>query len=84
MSRVLSLITCLAFVTCVRGEILWIEAEKPAKSNVVRHPWYSDVQRHLLSGGDFISHWDATKAGEVEYVVKIAKPGTYDFQGPRA
>jgi hypothetical protein len=73
MSRVLSLVAFLSFAACVRGETLWIEAEKPAKANVVRHPWYSDVQRPLLSGGDFISHWDAVKAGEMEYVVKVPK-----------
>src|ERR1043165_4344355 len=79
MSRVLSLITCLGFAACVRGETLWIEAEKPAKANVVRHPWYSDVQRQLFSGGEGISHWDAAKAGEMEYVLKIPKAGAYDF-----
>ena len=79
MNRVHSLISCLAFVACARGETLWIEAEKPTKTNVVRHPWYSDVRRQLLSGGEFISHWDGKKAGEVEYVVQIAKEGSYDF-----
>src|SRR5436190_471999 len=79
MSRILSLIACLAFFSCARAETLWIEAEKPTKANVVRHAWYSDVQRQLLSGGDFISHWHDKQAGELEYVVKVAKTADYDF-----
>ena len=49
----------------VMSETVWIEGEKPTKSIATRHPWYDgQVKRELLSGGDFLSHWDSPKMGE--------------------
>jgi hypothetical protein len=58
---------------------IWVEGEKPAKSTMTKHPWYDQVKRDQLSGGDFISHFDPAKAGEAEYAVAAPAAGAYDF-----
>ena len=59
--------------------MIWVEGEKPVKSNVHRHPWWYDkVNRELLSGGDFISNW-GDQPGEAEYSVVAPAAGEYDF-----
>jgi hypothetical protein len=80
-SRVAVLLAAFCFAPApARAETIWVEGEKPTKANVSRHPWwYDQVERHLLSGGDFISHWHDTKAGEVEYRISVAKAAKYDF-----
>ena len=61
-------------------EWVWVEGEKPYSSTVTRHPgWYDKVKRDLLSGGDFLSHWDDKRPGEALYRVKGPKAGEYDL-----
>jgi hypothetical protein len=63
-----------------RGEVIWIEGEKPAFASVTRHPWWYDkVKRDDLSGRDLISNWDANKVGVVEYHFTARRAGAYDF-----
>ncbi|HWE01145.1 MAG TPA: hypothetical protein VG326_01955 [Tepidisphaeraceae bacterium] len=73
---------CLALLLAcnpLRAGVIWVEGEKPVKSNVKRHPWWYDkVNRDLLSGGDFISNW-SDQPGEAEYSVTAPKAGEYDF-----
>jgi hypothetical protein len=62
------------------AEAIWLEGEKPARASVTRHPWwYDQVKRDLLSGGDFISHWDAKRPGELEYRFGAASEGDRVF-----
>jgi hypothetical protein len=58
---------------------IWVEGEKPVKSTAVKHPWYSSVKKDQLSGGDFLSHWDAAKPAEAEYAVNAPAAGQYEF-----
>ncbi|MGA2499964.1 MAG: hypothetical protein ABSH20_19675, partial [Tepidisphaeraceae bacterium] len=69
----------LAGLVPARAEVIWAEGEKPLRSTMTRHPWYSSVKRDQLSGGDFISNWSQDKAGEASYRVVAAKAGEYDF-----
>jgi hypothetical protein len=66
------------------GQTVWIEAEKPTRAAVARHPWwYDQVKKDQLSGGDWISHWSEDKAalkdGLVEYVFEVSAAGAYAF-----
>lgn len=61
------------------AEIIWIEGEKPARSTMNPHPWYDQVRRELLSGGDFISNFHKDKPGEAEYRFQAAHSGPYEF-----
>jgi hypothetical protein len=64
----------------LQAESVWIEGEKPVKSTMNRHPrWYDQVKKDQLSGGDWISNFDAKKPGEAEYSLTIKEGGRYEF-----
>jgi hypothetical protein len=63
----------------LHAAFIWIEGEKPVRSNMIRHPWYAQVKRALLSGGDFISNFDQNKVGLAEYVATAPQAGPYEF-----
>lgn len=63
-----------------QGAWIWVEGEKPFNARVHRHPWWYDkVKRDELSGGDFLSNWHATEAGEAAYRVVSPKAGDFEF-----
>jgi hypothetical protein len=63
-----------------RAAYIWVEAEKPVKASVTRHPWWYDrVKRDQLSGGDFLTNWNATRPGLAEYRVVAPRAGDYEF-----
>ncbi|MHB8898190.1 MAG: hypothetical protein ACYC6Y_05545, partial [Thermoguttaceae bacterium] len=76
---VLLLLALLATGSSVQAAWVWVEGETPAEQSMSRHPWYSDVRRDALSGGDFISHFDDRKPGEATYRFEASEPGKYVF-----
>ena len=63
-----------------RAAYVWIEGEKPTKSDVHRHPWWYDkVKADDLSGGDLITNWDDTKPGLLSYDFQAPQAGEYEF-----
>ncbi len=62
-----------------RAETIWVEAEKPAKSTMNRHPWYDQIKKEQLSGGDWISNFADKKPGEAEYPVTAKQGGKFEF-----
>lgn len=59
---------------------IWIEGEKPAESTVTRHPgWYDQVPKSAFSNGDFISHFNETEFGEVQYSFSVPKEGNFNL-----
>lgn len=70
----------LLLTSAASAEWIWMEGEKPAKSTMNRHPWwYDQVKKDLLSGGDWISNFEAKKTGEAEYSVTPKEPGKFEF-----
>ena len=66
----------------LQAESVWIEGEKPVKSTMNRHPrWYDQVKKDQLSGGDWISNFDAKKPGEAEYSLTIKEGGAIRVLG---
>ncbi|TWT82089.1 hypothetical protein CA13_35490 [Planctomycetes bacterium CA13] len=61
------------------AEWVWIEGESATESNASRHPWYADVKNELLSGGDFLSHFNDQDAAEIEYKIDVPAAGKYEF-----
>jgi len=56
------------------GQTIWVEGERPARSNMNRHPWwYDQVKKDQLSGGDWISNFSEEKEGEAEYTFDVPK-----------
>ena len=71
---------CLVMPSPTRAAWIWVEGEKPSKAAMNRHPWWYDkVKRDQLSGGDFVSNFDAAKAGMAEYRVVAPEAGDYEF-----
>ena len=59
---------------------IWIEGEKPSESTVTRHPgWYDQVPKSAFSDGDFISHFNETDPGEVQYAFSAQKTGSFNL-----
>jgi hypothetical protein len=58
---------------------IWIEGESPASSTMNRHPWYDQVRKEELSGGDMISNFHKDKAGEAEYEVRVPEAGEHEL-----
>ena len=62
----------------VAAALISIEGEAPATVSVTRHPWwYEKVKKDMLSGGDFLAHFDDAKAGEASYQASITEAGDY-------
>lgn len=61
-------------------EVIWVEAEKPARSSMHRHPsWYDRVKRDQLSGGDFVTNFDDNRVGEAGYRFNAGTAGDHTF-----
>ena len=73
------IVALLTLAAPVLAEWIWVEGEQPSRAAVNRHPWYDQVKREELSGGDFISNFNEQKAGEAEYTFKVNESGQYDF-----
>ena len=56
------------------------EGESADSSSVTEHPWWYDkVKDTALSGGEWLSHFNAEKAGSATYKVEIPEEGAYTF-----
>jgi hypothetical protein len=79
-SAAMSIVALFLIVAPLHAAWIWVEGEKPAKSTMNRHPWwYDQVKKEHFSGGDFISNFHESKAGEAEYEFQAPEPGKYDF-----
>ena len=75
-----ALLSSSAIPSRAQAAWIWVEGEKPARAAMNRHPWWYDkVKKDQLSGGDFLSNFDAKKAGTAEYAVVAPEAGSYDF-----
>ena len=60
-------------------EAIWIEGEAATKHNFKKHPWYDNVNRSLLSGNDWLSHYSKDAPGEAEYRFSVKEGGKYTW-----
>ncbi|MDP6721315.1 MAG: hypothetical protein QGF59_21795, partial [Pirellulaceae bacterium] len=68
-----------ASVTICLADSIWIEGEKAQTRQVTRHGWYDGVKKDVLSGNEWLSHFDANKPGMAGYEFKAEKTGDYKF-----
>lgn len=60
------------------AESIWIEGEAATTSTATKHPWYhGEVKKNLLSGGDFVSHFDDSHPAEMSYRFDAKTAGDY-------
>ena len=77
--QVTALLLLAAQAATKAAETIWVEGEKPEQSTMNRHPWYDQVKRDQLSGGDFASNFSEQQAGEAEYAFAASKAGEFEF-----
>ena len=66
----------LAGPVALAGESIWIEGEAPASSNYIKHNWYDNITRDVLSGRNWLSHY-GNRSGEAAWVFNVAGGGKY-------
>jgi hypothetical protein len=69
----------LTWQSASRGAWIWLEGEDPTAESMNRHPWYADVKRDALSGGNFISNFHDGRPGEATYRFQAPEAGEYVF-----
>ncbi|MDP7017639.1 MAG: hypothetical protein QGG36_17680 [Pirellulaceae bacterium] len=81
--RILSLSLCgllvASWVPACLADSIWIEGESAQSKQVTRHGWYDGVKKDVLSGNDWLSHFDANKPGSAAYDFNVVKTGDYKF-----
>ncbi len=75
---VLGLMVWVLAPASARSSWVWVEGENPVRSSMHRHPWYDQVRKDQVSGGNLISNFHE-QPGEATYSVKVPKDGSYTF-----
>src|SRR3990172_2755257 len=76
---VLSGLLLAASVATCSADSIWIEGEDAKTKQIRRHGWYDGVKKDVLSGNEWLSHFDADKPGMATYEFKAAQGGDYKF-----
>lgn len=78
-AAVLAWLLILGLTAAGRGESIWIEGEDAQTRQVTRHNWYDGVKKDVLSGGEWLSHFDPDRPGRAEYEFDAPRAGQYTF-----
>lgn len=60
-------------------EAIWLEGEAADQKAVTKHGWYDSVKKDGMSGGEWLSHYDADKPGTATYDFSVTKADDYVF-----
>lgn len=77
--RIGAILLLLSIVASLQAESIWIEGEDAQTKQTTRHSWYDQVKKEVLSGGDWISHFDPRKPGLAGYRFDVPAAGEYTF-----
>ena len=69
----------LTAAMAARADTIWVEGESATARKVVKHPWYDVVKKDGMSGGEWLSHFDAEKTGTATYNFNADKAGPHTF-----
>lgn len=61
------------------ADAIWIEGEGATRSNVTPHNWYNSVKKDVLSGEEWLSHFDPGKAGTAEFDFNVVEADEFTF-----
>jgi len=73
------LLLALAAGSLPAQESIWIEGEDATEHNFKKHNWYDNVDKSLLSVGEWLSHYDQAAPGEVTYAFDVEEGGRYTW-----
>lgn len=65
---------CMCF-----AESIWLEGEAATSKQVSRHGWYDSVKKDVLSGSDWLSHFNENQPGLATFVFECVEGGEYTF-----
>ena len=55
----------------------WVEGESASRPQVSYNGWYDDVKKEVLSGGNWLSHFNENQQGSAEYDIEIDQAAEY-------
>ncbi len=61
------------------ADVIWIEGEDATRQDVSRHGWYDSVKKDVLSGQEWLSHFDENRAGSAEFEFDVEETGEFTF-----
>ncbi|MEM7231895.1 MAG: hypothetical protein AAF517_06965 [Planctomycetota bacterium] len=79
ISSVLIVVAQLSLAMPLRAETHWIEGEDATKSRMTRNGWYDGVKPEVLSGAQWISHFDNRREGTADYQVEVKEGADFAF-----
>lgn len=80
MCRLIFVLLALMFTQCASADdLIWIEGEDAASSNMQRHGWYDSVKKAELSGQDWLSHFQAGESPQALFRFEASDEGEYDL-----
>jgi len=71
--------TASAALVRPKGEHIWVEGEDAAETDYTRHEWFDNVNRNLLSGQNWLSHYNTRQQGTATWRFDVPKAGRYTF-----
>jgi len=74
-----ALTIALLATTAAAKEAIWIEGEAATKHSFKKHGWYDRVQKRLLSGQDWLSHYAKEAPGRATYEFTVKEGGQYTW-----
>lgn len=60
-------------------DAIWIEGESSSKSTATKNNWYDSVKKDILSGGEWISHFNAKRDGYASYNFTVLEGDDFTF-----
>lgn len=54
-------------------DFIWIEGESAQRNQTTRHNWYDDVKKDVLSGNEWLSHFDPQQPGIAAYDFTVSR-----------
>ncbi len=77
---VLGLLLAAIVASPIRAkESVWLEGEAATSHTFKKHGWYDGVNKSLLSGGNWLSHYSQDGPGEAVYDFSIKEGGHYTW-----
>lgn len=61
------------------ADSIWVEGEAARSKQVTHHGWYDGVKKDVLSGGEWLSHFDPNRQGLATYELTVKTSGRYKF-----
>jgi hypothetical protein len=66
-------------VPAAAADAIWIEGENATRKQVSHHGWYDSVRKEVLSGSEWLSHFDENREGTAAFDFTVEQTGDFTF-----